>query len=113
MPELEAAQRAVCARHGAPFTASRPDQLCAVSDGVYEGDAVQAVRYPAPSHMSGWYITTDRYNGDHTTLKVEHIAHLMEKRPDVATYLALPPGYRFEVNAQGAGAWFDPAVASA
>lgn len=109
---VEWSQRAVCARYGAPFAPSRPEQMCAVSIGVYEGDPVQAVRYPAPAHMSGWYVTTARYNGDHTTLKVEHMAHLMERRPDVAAFLALPPGYRVALDDRAAEAWFDAGVAA-
>ena len=110
MPTLEESQRAMCARHGAPFRPPAPEQLCAVSDGVYAGDPVQGVRYEAPSHMSGWYLTTHRYNGDHTTLKVEHAAHVMAQRPDVAVFLALPPGYRIEVTAKAASAWYDSTV---
>lgn len=34
-----------------PFPA--PDQLVVMSEGVYEGDVVEGVRYPSPEHMSG------------------------------------------------------------
>jgi hypothetical protein len=85
--------------------------MCAVSDGVFEGDAAQGVRYSAPEHMSGWYITTARYNGDHRTLRVEHVAHLAERRPDIAPLLALPPGYRFDVAGPELSVWHDPTVA--
>jgi hypothetical protein len=108
---LEAAQQeAACARHGAAYTPVDPSQMCAVSDGVYEGEPAQGVRYAAPPHMTGWYITTARYNGDHKTLKVEHAAHVIGRRPDIAVFLALPPGYRFEAGPDSAGAWYDEAV---
>ncbi len=57
MTNLAAVQRATCKRFGAPYAPVSDAQLCAVFDGVYEGDAVQGVRYSAPEHMSGWYIT--------------------------------------------------------
>jgi hypothetical protein len=110
MTALAAAQRAICERYAARYTPVRDDQLCAVSDGVDEGDAAQGVRYSAPEHMTGWYITTARYNGDHRSLRVEHVAHLLERRPDIAPLLALPPGYRFDVNGTAVQAWRDPAV---
>ena len=112
MNDLEDRQRLTCERFGAAFSPPRPEQLCAVSVGVFDGDSVQGVRYHAPSHMSGWYLTTARYNGDHQTLTVEHVGHLIESRPDVAELLALPPGFRFELGQEGAAAaWFDPNVA--
>ena len=112
MTSLETRQRAICERFDAAYTPVAPEQLCAISVGVYEGDPVQGVRYPAPPHMSGWYITTAKYSGDHRSLKVEHVAHVAERRPDFAVYLALPPGYRFEVGGGVAAAWFDATVGS-
>ena len=47
-------QHEVCARASGDFAPPRPDQLVVVSKGVLEGDAVKAVRYPSPEHMSGW-----------------------------------------------------------
>jgi hypothetical protein len=102
-------QHAVCDSAGAIFTPPRPDQMVALSDGVYEGDPVQGVRYPSPAHMSGWWITTGRYNGDIRTLKVVHLYHLTSKRPDLAKYIALPPGFRFSSDPEEVR--FDPKVA--
>lgn len=70
-------------------------QLIIVSDGVFEGDLVEGVRYPSPEYMSGWWLTTEKYNGDVTTLRTEHFFHLLEKRPDLIKYLVLPYGFRF------------------
>ena len=113
MATSEDAQREVCRQHGAPFRPPAQDQLCAVSVGVYDGDAVQGVRYVAPEHMSGWYLTTDRYNGDHRSLVVEHVSHVAQRRPDIAPFLALPPGFRFDVTPVSAEAWYDEDVARA
>ena len=82
-------QHDVCARWHAEFSPPSMRQLIVVSDGVFEGDVVQGVRYPSPDHMSGWWITTDRYNGDIKTLKTEHAFHLVQHRPDLARFLAL------------------------
>lgn len=106
-----AEQHAVCERAQAPFSPPRPDRHAAVSAGVLEGDAVQGVRYPAPEHMSGWYLTTARYDGNVASLKVMHLYHVTAARPDLARFIALPPGYRFD---SGTGAVrFDQKVANA
>jgi hypothetical protein len=75
-----------------------------------QGDAVQGVRYPSPEHMSGWWITTDRYDGDIRSLTQEHLYHLTAARPDLARCLALPFGFRFD-QASGEDVWFDEQVA--
>jgi hypothetical protein len=102
-------QHAVCARAGGQFTAPSPDQLVVVSQGVFEGDAVKAVRYPSPEHMSGWWMVTDRYNGDANSMRQEHMYHLTSRRPDLAPYIALPFGYRFDLT-QHEDIWLDKEV---
>lgn len=88
-----------------------PDQLVVISDGVYEGDVVEGVRYPAPEHMSGWWLTTNRYDGDVNSLKTVHFHHIAETRPDLSIFLRLPFGYRF-FSGDG-NTWFDQKVADA
>ena len=103
-------QHRICGHFGGSFTPPRPDQLVVISEGVFEGDPVEGVRYPSPAHMSGWWITTDRYNGRPESLRTEHCYHLTAARPDLAGYLALPYGFRFNI-AVAEGAWYDTAVA--
>jgi len=90
-------QHEVCRRFAAgAFEPPRPDRLVVVSEGVFEGQAVQGVRYSSPEHMSGWWITTDRYDGNVKSLKQEHLYHLTARRPDLAPYIPLPWGFRFD-----------------
>lgn len=88
-------QHQICEKTSSVFTPPRADQMIVISDGVYEGDIVQGVRYQSPKHMSGWWITTDRYDGDVNSLKTVHAYHLTEKRPDLVKFLALSVGHRF------------------
>jgi len=48
--------------------------------------------------MSGWWITTKLYDGDVKSLKHEHTYHVTAARPDLAKYLALPDGFRFDLS---------------
>lgn len=86
------------------------DQLVAISDGVYEGEAVQGVRYSMEPHMSGWIITTNQYDGNVGTLRTEHIKHLMDHRRDLLQYLCLPVGWRFDTERNDV--WLDEKVRS-
>jgi hypothetical protein len=103
-------QHDVCARFGCEFVPPRPDKLVVLSAGVMEGEPVQGVRYPSPEHMSGWWVTTNRYDGDVGSLRREHLYHLTAARPDLAQYLALPHGFRFDL-ASREDVWLDARVA--
>jgi hypothetical protein len=89
-------QRSVCTAAGSPHLPPAPHLMVATSVGVLEGEAVDGVRYPAPAHMTGWYVTTDRYDGDARSLRVDHLYHLLAARPDLARFLALGPGFFFD-----------------
>lgn len=104
-------QTAICKRAQSEFHPPRPDQMVVISEGVYEGDDVEGVRYASPPHMSGWWITTDRYDGNVESLRTVHAHHLSALRPDLAKFLALPHGYRF--FSPTGETWFDEKVAKA
>jgi hypothetical protein len=102
-------QHFVCDQHSAVFSPPRPDKLTVISAGVIEGLAVQGIRYPSPDHMSGWWITTDLYDGNVKSLRHEHTYHVTAARPDLAKYLALPDGFRFNFSV-AEEVWFDEKV---
>ena len=104
-------QHVVCEKFSGEFSAPLADKLAVISEGVLEGDPVQGVRYPSPEHMSGWWITTDRYNGEINTLKNEHLYHVTAARPELVRYLGLPDGFRFDLSARE-DVWFDQDVAN-
>ncbi len=87
------------------------NQKIVISVGVYEGLDVEAVRYPSPDHMTGWWLTTELYNGNTDSLNVVHYYHLAFSRPDIIKYLALPFGYRF-IKDKEYDIWFDDNVLS-
>jgi hypothetical protein len=102
-------QNAICEKYGADFAPPRADKLSVISQGVLEGLPVQGVRYPSPDHMSGWWITTDEYDGDVATLRHEHTYHVTSARPELAKFLALPPGFRFDLSSSE-DVWFEEEV---
>ena len=105
-------QQKCCEHYSAQYTPVDEEQMVVISDGVYEGLPLEGVRYPSPDHMSGWWLTTDEYNGDTSSLKTVHYIHIVESRPEVAIYMALPPGYRFMLGGEQEQVWFDEEVAN-
>jgi len=91
-------QHKICDDLQTTFAPIRPDRKVVISEGVLEGDDVEGVRYPSPQHMSGWWMTTDRYDGNIKSLKILHLYHVTSVRPDLARYIALPYGFRFNTR---------------
>lgn len=102
-------QHRVCKQNGAEFKPPRLDQLTVVSEGVFEGLPIKAVRYPSPEHMSGWWLITEKYDGNIKSLRNEHCLHVTAARPELVKFLALPDGFRF--HSDTGETWFDEEVA--
>jgi hypothetical protein len=87
-------------------------QNIVISKGVYEGLYIEAIRYPSPKHMTGWWLITDEYDNNLSSLMNVHYYHVAFKRPHIIRYLALPFGYRFLTRQNGTELWFDQKVAN-
>jgi hypothetical protein len=104
-------QHRVCSSQHATFAPPRPDKLTMVSAGVLEGLPINGVRYALQEHMSGWLLVSSEYDGNIKSLTSHHTYHVTAIRPDVAPFLALPVGYRFELGGSPK-IWLDSGVAT-
>jgi hypothetical protein len=104
-------QHEICEKAQASFAPPYPEKLTSVSAGVMEGQPAEGVRYHIGEPMSGWIIVTDQYDGNIQSLTNHHTYHITAARPDLAKFLALPCGFRFN-QTKGEQVWFDPEVAS-
>jgi hypothetical protein len=86
--------------------------MVAITAGVVEGEPLEGVRYRPEARLSGWFLFAASYSGDSDPddFMLVHAHHLFEERPEIATFLALPVGWRFETGRPGR-AWFDPVAA--
>jgi hypothetical protein len=98
-----------CLKHGVVPLYPTFSQMIVVSKGVLEGMPFDAVRYPSPNHMTGWWLTTELYDGDIKSLQTVHYYHVAFKRPDIMRFFALPFGFRF-LSSQEGEVWFDEDV---
>lgn len=104
-------QQDLCNQLSVPFSPPCIEQLAAVAPGISSGD-IQAVRYPSPPHMSGWWITSET-SSVAADMKPQHLSHVVAARPDIIRFLGLPFGYRFSLTSEGESeVWFDSEVAS-
>ncbi|WP_299363360.1 DUF4261 domain-containing protein [Winogradskyella sp.] len=100
-------QFSLCERYGLTPSIPRIGQKIALTTDVYDGSEVNAVRYDSPEHMSGWYLTSNDYDGDIDSLSIDYLFYVIKRRPDLAKFLALPSGYRFFLDAEGSEVWKD------
>ncbi|MCM3630406.1 hypothetical protein M3194_24030 [Paenibacillus glycanilyticus] len=100
-------QKQECQKYGANPQFPIFNQMMVISKGVYEGLAVDAVRYPSPDHMSGWWLTTDLYDENIESFMNVHYYHVAFMRPEIIKYFALPYGYRFYKTDNEQDIWFD------
>ena len=113
MKELATRQQECCCNYNAQCVAPTGQQLVVISDGVLEGRApLEGVRYPSPKHMTGWWLTTNDYDGNTSLLRTVHFYHIVERRPEASVYMALPYGYRFQLGGEEEFVWFDDIVAN-
>jgi hypothetical protein len=91
-------QKYWCREENVVFSIPEFQQLIAISDGVMNGLPVTGMRYMAPKHMSGWYLVTELYNGDASTMKVIRPKEIVKGRKDLLQFFALPAGYSFAIS---------------
>jgi len=94
--EIEAAQRWVCERYGAGFDPITDESLVSLDPIIMEPSInVEGSRYLMTGPMSGWILIGERFAGGVADLRIEHARHVVDARPDLARYFALPVGWRF------------------
>lgn len=65
---------------------------------------------PSTCHVGGLPLTST--TGNIKSLNNQHTYHVTAARPELAKFMALPPGFRFRVLAEEDDVWFDPKVAA-
>ena len=111
--DMAAAQWEVCDRFGAVLARVGGAHKLGVSRGVLTGGVpTNGVRLSPERGTCGWYIWDgEEFSTDPDFFVVLHVSHLVERRPDIAPYLGLPPGWRFLLAPSYKDVWFDEAVA--
>lgn len=100
-------QMEICKTYSVNFQPALLNQKIAISKEIYSGAEVNAVRYDAPEHMTGWYLTSNNFSGDVSDLAVDHLYHILVARPELARFFCVPSGYRWFLDNKGYDVWKD------
>lgn len=107
--EVTAQQEELCAKYKTPFYPPMLDIKLGISKKIMSGTMpINALRHHPENGTSGWYIWEGEYSENINDFEPMHGVHLFEKYPELLKYLALPPGYRFQIDNKGyEDVWFD------
>lgn len=107
---ISAAQRDMCRRFGVEpsppgqrtmigFATSRPRHL----------EPLNALRHPISGTSNGWFVWrgSEIPQQDDCFFKPLHVEHLVDHAPELAPYLALPPGWRVLLAPGYEDVWYD------
>jgi len=74
------------------------EDFVVVSPDVLDGNLPEGVRYPYLSPNTGWWLFGGCYSGDLKTMQRVHLGHVLRAVPSLAEYLALEPGFCFDLK---------------
>ena len=77
--------------------------------GTNEG-VIHGLRHPPSADTTGWYIWRGEWSEADDFFKPLHVLHLTERLPEVLPYLALPPGWRFQLAPGHEDVWYDESL---
>ena len=111
--QLQEAQKTTCEKYGVEFVPLTDTSISGLARGTLGLNPVNGLRHPAQSDASGWYVWCgEEFSAAADFFAPVHTNHLYEELPQVAPYLALPPGYRFLVAGNYVDIWFDQSLLS-
>lgn len=90
-----------------------PGTTIGIALGTRGNNPINGLRLQPQSGTNGRYLWCgNEMPMDDQAFSALHIEHIEEYLPQSAPYLALPPGYRFQIDTEGyEDVWFDPNLA--
>ncbi len=106
---IAAAQEGICRRFGVEFFPCDLDLKVGIARNVREGILpINGSRCEPVGDTTGWYIWAGGEMSEDSDFFVPlHARHLSEWCPSIMPYLAMPPGWRFQIAPGHEDVWFD------
>jgi hypothetical protein len=89
------------------------DGIVGASRSLIDGSwtwPVHGLRHPPEEETSGWYVWTGDLSDAADFFSPWHASHLIERCPELAHLLDLPPGSRFLIAPGHEDVWQDPSL---
>lgn len=103
------AQADLCKKLNVDFVPADNDLNVGLADNVTsDSQPIHGLRHPLAEGTTGWFVWAGEYSDAPDFFKPQCLKHLLDIRPDIIKYFALPPGHRFLVDNNGyEDIWFD------
>jgi hypothetical protein len=98
-------QARICRRFGAQPDVPAP--VTVVGVGPLDRQPLNGLRHRAVGQSNGWYVWSGDLSDDDDFFRPVHVEHMSELAPASVAYLALPPGWRFQVALGHEDVWYD------
>jgi|SRR5215469_12296831 len=108
------AQRALCVEHSVGYVPCLPESKLGFALSTTGKVPINGLRHPVENETNGWYIWCgEEFSDDSEFFAPLHASHVYEDYPEMATFLGLPPGYRFLLAPDYVDVWFDESLLKA
>ena len=104
----------ICQRVGAVPNPPQPRSKVGIALKTIDRAPINGMRIQPGEGTNGWFLWCGEERSDDEDFYAPlHAEHLPDYLPEVVKYLALPPGYRFQIDRSGyEDIWFDAALAN-
>ena len=94
-------QRELCLKNNLAFTPVSCDKLVAAYDDIFDSNAyVYGLKDIGTDKMSGFVLWSDYSPKDISKIRYYHLYDLTKKLPKIFKFLAIPEGYKFNLNTE-------------
>jgi hypothetical protein len=107
-------QADICKRFGVEPCAAPENLKVGIARNVRAGELpINGSRCAPEGDTTGWYIWAGgEMSEDPDFFQPLHVSHLGQWCPSILPYLALPPGWRFQIAPDHEDVWFDEELLS-
>ena len=109
--EVEMQQRALCQERGVAYVVAELSKKVGFALETVGLLPINGLRHPPVGDTTGWYIWCgETFSREPEFFSPLHTLHLLERCPESARFLGLPPGSRFLVAGDYVDIWFDESL---
>jgi len=96
-------QHKVCKKYKVDYKTVAFNLMVGISDTLREGKMpINGERHLEEGGLTGWFIWAgEEFKESPDFFKPVHVSHIEKLYPAIVKYLALPPGWRFQIDDRG------------
>ena len=112
MVDIESEQKAICSKYGADYVPPTSWSKIGVAEDLRSGRLpINGIRHVPVGDTNGWYLWAGGEPSQRQAyFQPLHMEHIDEWYPGLMKFMALAPGWRFQVAPNYEDVWFDSSL---